>query len=113
MLQRLSDLEIENRLCKFSYGTLRKFSESNVETGHIQLHVSDWERDSTKTSHLVDTVSIFTPKKKSKPLPKDFCDINAGNTSAKPSKETCRKDSSRDQTSNTVTDSRKTSSSPV
>ena len=113
VLQRLFDLEIENPLWEFSYETLRKFSESNVEIGHIKLQVSDWERDSTKTNRLVYTVSIFKRKRKSKPLRKESCDIKAGSASSKPTKETRRKDIGRDQTSNSVTEIEKTSSAPV
>ena len=114
VLQRLLDLEFERLLRKFSYETLRKFSESKVEIGHIQLQVSDRERDSKKTNRLVYTVSIFKPKRNSKPpLRKESCDIKAGSASAKPTKETRRKDIGRDKTSNSVTESGKTSSAPV
>ena len=113
VLQRLLDLEIENPLWKFRYETLRKFSESNVEIGHIKLQVRDGERDSTKTNRLVYTVSIFKPKRRSKPLRKESCDIKAGSASAKPTKETRRKDIGREQTSNSVTECGKTSSAPA
>ena len=113
VLQCLLDLEIENPLCNFSYETLRKFSESNVEIGRIKLQVSVWERYSTKTNRLAYTVSIFKPKRKSKALRNESCDIKAGSASAKPTKETRRKDIGRNQTSNSVTESGKTSSAPV